>query len=414
VSSPRGSRGLWSSFVGEYWEKQATLLAGEQASPLPAIEPCELFRATVACTDAFCRGREQKVRLYVDGAEIDILGGAHQAFLPKYEDQSFDEYNRRMVVRHGFQDYALIVADWHQFDRALWERIVVSLEGLAECVGISRSRMDTQVFLGTYKVTPFGVHSDPTGAFHFPVIGTKTMRFWRDSFVANTPELARIRQYERFLQESWAVKAKPGEAIYWPSDLWHVGESDGAFSVTWGFGYWIGNSLRRLAAAKSIKIFEEIGPKTANIAPNGVADAARTLVPVDELLQDLFRNVSSEAFRLSVARSWLEHYSAYGFLKVPSLLDVVPVEEGGIVRKKPAFRILASRTGPNAICIASAGHSCILPPGAEVYAVIDRLNQGTPVPLEELYRSCGERVAINQVIDFCLRSGAVVLENIQA
>jgi hypothetical protein len=401
----------WSSFVEEFWEKKSTLLASERAFLLPTIEPSELFRATVACGCDFCRGAQQKVRLYVDGAEIDIVGGAHQELLPQYGDLSFDGYNRRMVLQ-GFQDYALIIADWHQFDRALWERILVSLEGLAEGVGISGSRMDTQVFLGTYKVTPFGVHADPTGAFHFPVIGTKTMRFWQNSFVVNTPELARTHRYERFFQESSTVQAQPGEVIYWPSDLWHVGESDGAFSVTWGFGYWLGNCLRRLAVAKSLREFEQIESPAANIAPNSIINAGRTLGPVDDLLQDLLGNISSESFRQSVARSWLEHYSAYGFLRVPPLLDVVPLDECSVLRKKPVFRILAAQTGPDAICVASAGHSCMLPPSKIVFAMIDRLNQGTPVPVKELYQSCGKQGTITQVIAFCLRSGAVDLERI--
>jgi hypothetical protein len=54
------------------------------------------------------------------------------------------------------EDYALVVADWHAFDRSLWEQIVEFLRGLTSCVGISSLRMDTQLFTGTYAVTPFG------------------------------------------------------------------------------------------------------------------------------------------------------------------------------------------------------------------------------------------------------------------
>ncbi|MEB3282145.1 MAG: hypothetical protein VKK42_24830 [Lyngbya sp.] len=134
------------------------------------------------------------------------------------------EGNKKYVC---IEDYALIVADWHQFDRALWEKIVVSLEGLTKLVGISASRMDTQLFLGNYKITPFGVHVDAASAFHFPIIGKKIIRFWPDSYAQKNPALHHARNYARFLENSSVIKAVPGQAIYWPSNYWHIGEGDG-------------------------------------------------------------------------------------------------------------------------------------------------------------------------------------------
>jgi hypothetical protein len=401
-----------SGFFDELWEKKSALLTGHQTLELPKIEPGELFRAVVACTDDFCRTGRQRVRLYVDGLEVDVLGGGHQAILPKDEDRSFDEYNRRMIECSGFNDYALVVADWHQFDRSLWERILVSVEWLAEKVGISRSRMDTQVFLGTYKVTPFGVHADPTSAFHFPVIGTKIMRFWDGSFGTRTRALQKTHNYEPFLRDSTVIKARPGEVIYWPSDYWHVGESDGTFSVTWGFGYWIGDNARRRAIEKAMKVFGEIEPEPRITLPQNLVPASETSAAIDGLVRDLLRAVSSDTFRRLIVQSWLEHYSAYGFLSVPSLMERVQLGDHCFVRKKAAFRILYSQIGPGLVSVASAGYSCVLPAIPTIRLVIDRLNEGSAVAMKEFLGYDGNAASVVELIDFCMRSGALVAEDV--
>src|SRR6185369_16732647 len=111
-------------------------------------------------------------------------------------------------------------------------------------------------FLGTYKVTPFGVHIDATTAFHFPVVGRKTMRFWDESAVARHAGLRGAHDYARFLDGSVAITARPGEALSWPSNRWHVGESDGSFAVTWGVGYWVGHDMRELALHQALRSLE--------------------------------------------------------------------------------------------------------------------------------------------------------------
>lgn len=403
---------LWFSFVRQYWERKAVLLTGEQAGVLPRIGPDELFRAVVKCSGDFYRSGHQKVRFYVDGGEIDILEGGNQIVLPRNEDGSFEGYHRRMVSRHKVQDYALIIADWHQFDRALWDRLLLSLEGLAGTVGISRSRIDTQVFLGTYKVTPFGVHKDSRSGFHCPVIGAKTLRFWPAQFAEKTPGLRGAHNYQQFLEESILLTAVVGDVIYWPSDYWHVGESDGSFSVTWGLGYWLGDGIRQLMVETLLKVLDRIESNASAIPPEGVTKAARTLDGVDQIMKDLQRAASSDELRQSVAQSWLQHHSAYGFLKVPPLLEPVDVPGRGVVRSKPAVRILVSQIAPDSICVAAAGRSCVLPWSPSIPAIVDGLNQGDPLAIEDLFAFDEDRAAITLMIKFCLQSGALTLEDV--
>lgn len=348
------------------------------------------------------------MRLYVNDSQVDVLGGKHQKLLPQYHDGSFEGYNRRMGDHYGFEHYALIVADWHQFDRSIWERIVASLAGLTEHTGISASRIDTQVFLGTYKTTPFGVHVDAASAFHFPLMGAKVMRFWRSSFAAENPMLHHAHDYESFLHDSLVIQANPGEAIYWPSHYWHVGEGDGAFSVTWRFAYWIADGIRKFAVAKAAEIFEDLEQPPLSTLPRIPNHAVAELDLVENLIRGLTRAANSNLFRQCLVQSWLERYSAYGFLRVPAEVTNPSSITRGWVCKKPVFRILTTQLTPGSVCVAAAGRSCILPYTLNIDAIVDKLNKGDVINVEEIFTDTMDAVICN-LINFCFKSGVLFL-----
>jgi hypothetical protein len=95
-------------------------------------------------------------------------------------------------------------------------------------------------------------------------------------------------------------------------------------------------------------------------------------------------------------------------------LDRVELVGCGFVRNKPAVRILASQITPNSICVAAAGRSCILPSSPSIPAIADKLNRGGPVAIEDLFGGDEDRGAIIQLIEFCLRSGALTFEEVPA
>jgi len=388
------------------WEHRATLLDGDQARVLPSITDAELFAAVVACVDDFWRHRRQRVRLYQAGAEIDPRS-AGRSCLPQRDDDGFWGYHRRVGRDFGLHDYALVIADWHQFDRTLWDRLVGFVAQLAEWVGISHSRMDTQVFLGAYRATPFGVHVDPVSALHFPVIGTKTMRFWDAAFVAAHPDLQRTLEYDRFVHASSMITARCGEAIYWPSEFWHVGESDGSFSVAWGLGYWIGDGIRDAVLAGAMRRLGDAPRPSRRVLPGALSDAALTPVLVDELLDELRAVAASGAFRQLVAQSWLEHYSAFGFPRVPPPIEVA-VPRDSVLRRKPPFRLLAS-SEDSGLVIAAAGCSRIVPDAPAARGVVDRLNQDAPVVLAAL-EAIDEPGRVGAIVDLAVSSGAFTAE----
>ncbi|MES2159558.1 MAG: hypothetical protein V4476_00245 [Pseudomonadota bacterium] len=359
----------------------------------------ELFGAVVSCCEDFCRGGRQKVRFYSDDQEVDLLGGGHQRLLPVRRDGSFAAYNARLMDLEGLPNYALVVADWHQFDRALWERILSAVQDLAAVVGISHARMDTQVFLGTYKTTPFGVHVDRTSGFHFPVAGTKTMRFWPDRFAQATPELRGALRYERYLEQSTALSARPGQVLYWPSSDWHVAESDGEFSVTWGFGYWLGDGMTSLALEELAQLLMESPGRCRAVPRAALVEEARDLREVDTLVGKLARLAVDPRLRAAVARGWLEHFSACGYLRPPPLLEHIGA--AGVVTLKSMYNILAAPEAGGAMRVAAGGYSTTVADQPAVWDAIAVLNAGGELPVR------GDDGAVGRMIDFCLRAGAL-------
>jgi 50S ribosomal protein L16 3-hydroxylase len=391
---------FWSRFVEQYWEKRPVVLSGKDTEAFPVISAPELFPAVSACAESFLAGEEQKVRLYVDDGQVDILGGRHGDLLPKIADGSFEEYNHRMVHRHGLGDYALVIADWHQFSRPLWDRLVLTVKSLANQVGISASRMDTQVFLGTYHKTPFGVHVDAASAFHFPIIGSKRMRFWEDGFARQTPSLHHARQYEQFSAASVVNEATAGEIIYWPSTYWHVGESEGEFAVTWRFAYWIADGMRRRVMVNAAEVFEGLRATPLTSMPP-IPDKSEQIDGVEELLKDVITAAQSLELRRRLIATWLEQCSSFGFVRVPAPgpQDINRSQ----LRLKAPFRLYAARVDETHLCVAAAGRSSFVANDPRVVELIDALNDGEVVAVDRLK---GEG---DKLLQFCVESAGFEL-----
>lgn len=398
----------WNQFVERYWEKETRLFDRKQADSLPQIDAAELFSAVVACVGDYRRGGQQKVRVYVDNSEVDVLGGNHQFLLPDQSDRSFDGYNDRLVTGEGLQDYALIIADWHQFDRILWERILTAVNSLSGIVGISNSRMDTQVFVGTYKTTPFGVHSDPTSGFHFPVVGSKKMRFWPEKFAAVTPDLNGALNYERFKSKSTVATAQMGEALYWPSTEWHVAESDGKFSVTWGFGYWLGDGIKTLALHVLAGLLATSPSTREPLSSRNIEGPAWSRAPLQTLITELGTVVNDSRFMCALTQGWLKQFSASGYLRVPAMCAGLGRYDG-TVELKPAYTILVAPYEIGSVLVAAGGYSEVFEDDDELRRTITELNSKRSARLTSPNGNGEGRQSSWRLLDFCYRSGTLTV-----
>lgn len=395
------------AFLNRHWEKSHAFIpnASQQLS-LPEIDQRALFDAVVRCTNEYGRGRDQIVRLYIDNIEINVLRDKQQALLPNKADRSFEGYHDRIVEVTGTTDYSLIVTDWHQFDRDIWEQILTSVADVSQHVGISASRIDTQLFLGTYRRTPFGVHVDATSAFHFPVIGTKQMRFWSDDYVRHHPVIKHACNYDEHIADSIQVNAEPGDVIYWPSDYWHVGEGNGELSVTWRFAYWLADGFRQYASNAAAQVLQEMGERTTRFSTGSHGGHVDTSL-VDTIINDLATLPDRASYRDGLVRAMAEQISAFGFLRLPEPV-AQPLRIGSTIYRKSPFTFFLAELTNGRVCVAVAGYSLVIPDDAAIAPLLDALNRHTETTWLSLMRVCqSSEHVLTQILQLGLSSGAL-------
>jgi len=94
-------------------------------------------------------------------------------------------------------------------------------------------RWDLDSFMGTYHMTPFGVHRDHASVFSFCLKGERTYLTWPSDYPwpadnLFVPDLALLQKH---LHAAERFQIRAGEGFYWPSNRWHVVCSDGQPSV---------------------------------------------------------------------------------------------------------------------------------------------------------------------------------------
>ncbi len=229
----------WDEFIVRHWEIDPVLL------PAPAwarfCDLSELFDIIVASrgserlvADRFWVARKPQPRRNDDFAmvDLDLLG-------PQPSDGSLNGFFSRM---HG----RVFGVNLHRLDRwrkGLRQRLAEPMERLSHVDG-SRAvrRWDIDCFLGTYRMTPFGVHQDRASVFSLCLHGERTYLTWppdypwpeEDLFV---PDATRLGKH---LDAAEHFRVSPGELFYWPSNRWHVVCSDGKPSVVVQFSAYLG------------------------------------------------------------------------------------------------------------------------------------------------------------------------------
>lgn len=381
---------FWDRFADKHWEKKRLLVPDRAATPLPEISPSRLFDAVLTLFAGHTEETPRHIRFYRDGAALNLLEKDNRSYWPRREDRTFTGYHRRMTTTERLRDYGLVIADWHAVDRGSWETICRSLSGLTARVGVSQARMDTQLFIGNYRSTPFGVHIDPTGSFHFPVVGTKRMRFWPGGYEKAHPTILDAREYAEHLGGSVLLKTKAGGVFYWPSSDWHIGESTGGFSVTWGLGYWFADPTRRGEIDALARLVEHAA------------------VPRARHTYDFYEAKLGSAKLVARCMELLAHRSRYAFRHVP------PAPAGAVdparFSRKPMFPLVAARASKAKWTLFAAGGTADFPASEALLGAIRALNSEAPTTLAKLQRRAAnrkEQTAIEALVAFAGGAGAL-------
>lgn len=229
----------WSHFIDAYWEKHPRKLGSPEWARFCSIE--ELFEVFIAArnsdrggADRFWIARRTPPKRKKDFilVDLDLLG-------PQSADGDFAGFFSRMQGR----SFGINLHRLGRWNPLLQSRLSEPIKRLNQLHGGGQvKRWDIDCFLGTYRVTPFGVHKDQASVFSLCLQGERTYLTWapdyswpkEDLFV---PDEARIQKH---LDAAEQFTVRPGEIFYWPSNRWHVVHSDERPSVVVQFSAYFG------------------------------------------------------------------------------------------------------------------------------------------------------------------------------
>lgn len=89
---------------------------------------------------------------------------------------------------------------------------------------------ELDAFLGSYPITPLGIHQDNAAVFSFCLAGQRSYLLWPpEAFPAGHPDLMRPDPavIERHADAATRIDVSPGRGVFWPPRTWHVVLGDG-------------------------------------------------------------------------------------------------------------------------------------------------------------------------------------------
>lgn len=214
----------WQAFNSEFWERNPVLMSsGFRESPI-TLE--DLYAAVVNMPergrfDRFWMATTSPVRKRSDFRRIslDLIG-------PKASDASFAGFFERI----GDHAFGINIHKLTQADQRFDDWIGVFSAGTASAPGPEPILWQSDTFFGTYRATPFGIHRDPAGVFSYTLMGRRTYYTWpMDAFEPDHPDLFTPDPdvLARHLDRAEKFEVEAGQALYWPSNRWHLVASSG-------------------------------------------------------------------------------------------------------------------------------------------------------------------------------------------
>ena len=157
-----------------------------------------------------------------------------------------------------------MVNEIHCLDFQLWLDTLPFLQRVFRSTGVPSS-VSLDLFLGNYRLSPFGIHKDNQDVITFIVLGNKRFYLWPSEHFSHRPELAGVparehahrvlqipvadgAEYAAIVKEAIVVHGQPGDVMFWPASYWHCADNEAAdLALTVGFGMVHGKSLAGIA-----------------------------------------------------------------------------------------------------------------------------------------------------------------------
>ena len=307
--------------------------------------------------------------LWLDGRPVS----SSEDYLAIPEDGSLAAYVDRATSKQAQREFCLAHFNLQAFDVSLWHRAAEFLHPLFEIVGVPHDDVDLDTFLGRYRTTPRGIHTDPAGTFMFVVAGHKRIIVW-------PPDALSPREYEisggplqRTVQAlapgdapgGTVLEGVAGDVLYWPSTYWHVGVASrlGELTAAVNLGVFMGGRTRPAAATVVQSVLDQcffaLGGRATYRVPAEMSASARSGLPAAEssLLDILTDALQRGLIEDILIEHWLNRVTAYGFSELPPLAVGAQLEDGDLLEPSIPCFYRCARLRDGDLLISAGGRS---------------------------------------------------------
>jgi len=317
---------FWDTFASDYWQRKPAVFPSA-----PSIMSAEDILAALKTAFERMLGRGPQagpgpsmpspmpVRFFVEGRAV--LPPEYAKFVVETKTKTLQEYIDSVSRRLSGARFGVVLNQCHHLVPSTFPRALSFTRPLTRRIGIPAREVELGVFLGTYPMTPFGVHQDPAAVLTIPVLGKKRFLLWPpDYFPANPAQLYLEREPEAHFGHAIELEAKPGELMYWPAYWFHVAhDPNPAPHASLSFGIWsdadpasqLSDALRVYLGSQGVP-----GRYEAEVLDGALPDE------LNKALTCLEAGVRTGEIRRKVEETWRQTVRNAGYALVPSGVDV--------------------------------------------------------------------------------------------
>ncbi len=388
ASIDASSSDFWESFVPSYWQKKATVFKNAK-TPLDWGNESSFFNLLIEYFERSYHspiGPQQKNKIVVT-IRGEQINGDISPYLPLKSDSSLQAYHRRMLELSD-SNYSLYLTNFYTANFQLWHAQREFVHGLQQCVGLPSAGIGSDVFMGHYPQTAFGVHCDPMDVFYTPVLGKKRYRIWDKEYVSKHPEIVGKTEYQEHLEQSIIIEGEPGDLIYWPSRSFHIAEGTHELTVAMGTFYDLRQSTEMLSFNCLYSAMERTGkvPPARIIHPDSkisfdptqpTESASKPPPELEKSRESLINLLQSPQYRDAEKIFWQKTVSTSGLNISAPLNKQSSFAPSSTIQVNPKYPILGTLLESDKVyCIFANGYVHQTVPHPFIHALIMELNKG--------------------------------------
>ena len=419
-----GDRDFWRHFAEQHWERAPLVLRRPLSEPLATPE--QLFAIIVGASERYRQEgrvsgipseRSGRIRLNIDNAALLTDVERH---LPLSSDGSLAGYTERMHHQFDERPFELIVHQLQAYDAGLWRRLGRFIHGLYRHIGLPADKTEAVLFLRNHAATSFGIHQDDASVFMFVLQGTKRLLAWPDETFRGKEGRFASLDYARHRDSAMVLEGEAGDVIYWPSQLWHVGEAEAGLSASISLGLRLHHSpladvinlatalLARTSAASKLDTYQcdwSNPRRTAELLP----------APMEQGLLQLKDLIDSGELARALQVHWMKRVTVAGNTRVHDPETTDQVSDLSIASLRAEFTIAWRPLRPGYLTISAGGRTLPVAESPGVSCLLEKLATGNPQPVRQLIEDCaaldavGELSYLQHILAELIAGGAVEL-----